>query len=108
MSKATRDEVYAAIDSERDYQNSRGNAAGTPDGEVRPHSTEEFVLYMEDYMHELRNQLSRIWTKDRSAPPVALDTLRKVVAMGVAAMEQHGAQQRAGFERPVHHDIQPH
>lgn len=92
-----RSEVYDAIDSERDYQNYKAFQNGTAPDEARPHSVEEFVLYMEDYMRELRTQLSRTWTPDRKAPKEALDTLRKVVALGVAAMEQHGAPRREGF-----------
>ncbi|HLY04883.1 MAG TPA: hypothetical protein VKR31_03960 [Rhizomicrobium sp.] len=93
-----RGRVFAALCSERDYQESRANAAGTPEGEVRPHSVEEFVLYMESYLTEAREILSRTWTPDRSAPPAALHTLRKVTALGVACMEQHGAPMREGFE----------
>jgi len=92
--KATRQEVYHAIDTERDYQEAKAHANGTPSDEVRPHSFEEFVLYMEDYLDEARHQVSRVWTPDRSAPPEALHTLLKVVALGVAAMEQHGAPRR--------------
>lgn len=90
----TRADVYAALDSEREYQERKAVMAGTVPGEVRPHSVEEFVLYMEDYMHELRHQLSRTWTPDRKATKEMLDTLRKVTALGVAAMEQHGAPRR--------------
>ncbi len=94
---ATRAEVYAAIDSERDYQRGRAEeVSGIGSGEHR-HSVEEFVLYMEDYMHELRNQLSRTWTPSGNAAdaPASLHTLRKVIALGVAALEQHGAPKRA-------------
>ncbi len=86
--------VYRAIDGEREYQEGRAVEAGTIPGNVRPHSVEEFVLYMDDYMTELKHQLSRIWTSDRSAPPEALDTLRKVTALGVACMEQNGVKFR--------------
>lgn len=93
----SRAEVYAAIDSERAYQHSRAVAAdGTDNGEHR-HTTEEFLLYMEDYLNEARRQASRHWTPggvgDANSP--ALHTLRKVVALGVACMEQNGAPPRA-------------
>lgn len=91
-----REDVYRAIDSERDYQDSKDIANG---GELRRHELESFVLYMDDYMAELKHQLSRIWCSDGKPPIEALNTLRKVTALGVAAMEQHGAPQRAGFER---------
>lgn len=94
MRSKVRSEVYYAIDSERDYQDAKAHQNGTLPDDVRPHSFEEFILYMEDYLHEARHQVSRVWTADRTAPPAALDTLRKVVALGVAAMEQHGAPKR--------------
>ncbi len=90
----SRTEVYSAIDSERDYQQWLCEKASTPHGEVRPHSTEEFVLYMDDYLTELKHQLSRTWTPDRKPTVEMLDTLRKVVTLGVACMEQHGAPLR--------------
>jgi hypothetical protein len=88
---STREEVYSAIDSERNYQDRKGVANG---GEPHRHELESYVLYMDDYMTELKAQLSRIWTSDGQPPTAALNTLRKVVALGVAAMEQHGALHR--------------
>lgn len=94
---ATRNQVYKAIDSERNYQRYRAEeVSGAGTGE-HLHSVEEFVLYMDDYMRELKTQLSRTWTPDGQVPE-ALSTLRKITAMGVACMEQHGAPQREGFE----------
>lgn len=83
-----RQDVYFALDTERDYQDSKGVASG---GEPHRHELESFVLYMDDYMTQLKNQLSRIWVADGLPPMEALHTLRKVTALGVAAMEQHGA-----------------
>ncbi len=87
----TRDAVYAALDSEREYQDRKGVANG---GEPHRHELESFVLYMDDYMTELKHQLSRLWTDTGRAHPSCLDILRKVTALGVAAMEQHGAPHR--------------
>jgi hypothetical protein len=88
----TRQEVYAAIDSERDYQQRMaGKAHGDPTNDYKK-TLETFVLYMDDYMRELKEQLSRTWGPDAYEKP--LDTLRKVVAIGVSAMETWGAPQR--------------
>lgn len=95
----TRAEVYAAIDSERAYQKAVAEkASGAGTGE-HFHSVEEFVLYMDDYMTELKHQLSRTWTPSGNAKdvPAAMNTLRKVTALGVAAMEQNGAYKREGY-----------
>lgn len=86
-----RESVYAALDSEREYQDAKGVANG---GEPHRHELESFVLYMDDYMTELKHQLSRQWTDTGRVHPSCLDTLRKVTALGVAAMEQHGAPYR--------------
>jgi hypothetical protein len=88
--KATRAEVYAAIDGERDYQDRRWNAETTPtEGN---HSVEEFVLYMEHYLQEARRLLST--QASPKATRDGLDFVRKVTAMGVACMEQNGLVER--------------
>lgn len=90
---ATRAEVYSSIDSERAYQDSRWNAeTTTSEGK---HSIEEWVIYMENYLNEAKQQLSR--NVQQVGNVLAANTLRKVTAMGVACLEQHGAPKREGF-----------
>ena len=93
--KTIRQLVYDAIDSERAYQATRWNAKTTTTS--GQHTVDEFVLYMIDYIEEARKQLSR--NASPLAQQLALDTVRKVTAMGVACMEQNGAPQREGYER---------
>jgi hypothetical protein len=79
-----RQDVYKLIDGERDYQDSRWNENTT--ATKGKHSPEEWIVYMEDYLAEAKHILSR-----ESAPKAyedAMAILRKVTAMGVAAMEQ--------------------
>lgn len=90
-----RADVYRAIDSERDYQDSRWNPATTPTKGL--HTVSEWILYMEQYLHEARRLVST--QADPKASNDALEFIRKVAGMGVACMEQNGAPQRAGFER---------
>lgn len=92
--------VYAAIDSERAYQIEM--AAKIYDNPFSDENKplEAFVLYMEDYLHECRSQLSRTW--GMQANELALNTLRKVVAIGVSAMEAHGAPQRTAPTKHAH------
>jgi len=90
MAKATRQEVYKAIDTERDYQNTRWNENTTTS--LNRHSIEEWIMYMEDYIAEAKHILSRKARQD--ADPIAIDIMRKVVALGVCAMEEHGAPER--------------
>lgn len=92
---ATRADVYRAIDSERAYQDSRYNPATTTTGGL--HTVSEWILYMEQYLHEARRLVST--QVDPKASDDALEFVRKVTAMGVACMEQNGAPQRKEFER---------
>lgn len=80
-----RSEVYDAIDSERDYQLVRWGIKG----EDAKHSVGDFLTYMDDYLNEAKHRASR---EDGNSG--ALEVLRKVVALGVACMEQHGAPKR--------------
>lgn len=92
MNKVTREEVYNAIDSERDYQMAMAaKAHGDPSNDGKK-QLETFVLYMDDYMTELKSQLSRTWGPE--AYDKSLATMRKIVAIGVGAMEVHGAPKR--------------
>jgi hypothetical protein len=78
----SREDVYDAIDSERYYQMQRW-------GQNNPHEIGAWILFMEDYLAEARHLVSR-----NSPEEIALDTIRKVTALGVACMEQHGAPLR--------------
>jgi hypothetical protein len=83
-------EVFAAVLSEVSYQDAQ---VALNHGDPAPRkSMEEFVLYMEDYLHELRSQLSRTWGP--TAYDKARHTMRKVITLGVRALETHGAPHR--------------
>jgi hypothetical protein len=83
--------VWDVIDGERDYQDKKWNENTT--ATAGHHTVDEFTLYMDDYMTELKHVLSR------NASPTAryrgLDIMRKITAMGIACMEQNGVQYRA-------------
>ncbi len=81
---ATRNDVYVAINTERAYQDKRWP-------NERAHTTDEFILFMEHYLHEARRLAST--TPDGNVE--VLDFVRKVTALGVACMEQNGAPRRA-------------
>lgn len=87
---ATRTEVYAAIDGERAYQ-----AKWQTSDSKGQHSYSEWFAYMEDYIDEAQHLLAREMQQD--AYPKVQHIMRKVTAMGVAAMEQLGAPRREGF-----------
>ena len=88
----TRKEVYNVIDGERDYQEMRIVRDGTTSSDGHNHTPEEYLLYMEDYLNEAKHVASRVWGAE--ARPAIMDIVRKVVALGVACMEQNGAVPR--------------
>lgn len=77
----TQDKVFEAIKSERDYQDRLWGPTETKG----IHSVAEFVLFIEDYVAEARSQLSR--NAGHQADEDALNTLRKVAALCVSAMD---------------------
>jgi hypothetical protein len=87
--KMERREVYKRIDAERDYQDAtwvaRRTAVGTPDEEK---DVAEWINYMEFHLQKAKNAVYHLKTQE------ALAEVRKVTALGVRAMEIHGAPER--------------
>lgn len=91
MSKAaTRQEVYEVIDGERDYQDAMAGNAARETLETN-RELPSAILLMEGYMDKLR----AAWAKPSPEGRLeALHIVRKVTALGVMAMEYHGAPAR--------------
>ena len=86
----TRNEVYAAIDSERNYQDARrGNSARTDLDDNRDLGS--MILLIEEYLGKTRTAFSGPHPAGKAA---AVEQLRKVAALAVLAMEYHGAPLR--------------
>ena len=81
--------AFRAIDSERQFQESLITQAGS----ARAKPIEAYALYITDYVRELNSQLTRNWGPG-VAKAKALPTLRKIAALAVACMEEHGAPMR--------------
>lgn len=77
-----RELAYAAINSERDYQQRKWG----PD--ELEHELAAFVLYMSVYLAEAQKLATSASTID------ALEPIRKVAGLAVACMEKHGAPKR--------------
>jgi len=90
---ATRQQVYEAIDTERAYQDYRW---GSDAGHRKGRTIDEFALYLDVYVGKLK--VLAATTGDKEQVTEKCDLLRKIAALGVSAMEHHGAPQRAGFE----------
>jgi hypothetical protein len=93
--KTERQSVYAAIDSEREYQDSKWPANAGIYAEVRTPGEE--LLMIEEYAARAR----ALWTDTpdgRLAEDQALTAMfRKIAGIAVRAMEHHGAPGREGF-----------
>lgn len=78
-----RETVYQILSGEREYQENLW-------GDSSQSSVGEFLLYMQDYMNQAINEVTR-----NPNALSALVTIRKITALGVACLEQHGAQSRS-------------
>jgi hypothetical protein len=87
-----RNEVYLAIDGERDYQDRKWGTI-----EERGKQVGSWLTLMRHCLTKAESD----WATTRGDAD-ALDEIRKVVAVGVACMEQHGAVPRsAEYTEPV-------
>lgn len=86
--KATRDEVYLALDTERNYQDAQRGNAKRHDG-AADMTPGELLLCMEKCLQDARDA----WYKPDGGVK-CLDFVRKVSALGVQCMELYGAPQR--------------
>lgn len=82
MTMTTRQEVYDAIDSERDYQDDLNDHVQT---------IGEEALMMNEYVA----RVTREWTNEFTRPEVVtLAEVRKLAAICVRCLEHHGSQNR--------------
>lgn len=97
---ATRAEVYAALDSERRYQDARWNRDTTSTGGTHENLA-DWLLYQRQYLTKAEDLIGTL--PEPEATKRALHMQRKVTALGVAAMEQLGAPLRPVEEFPASH-----
>jgi len=77
--------VIEALRSARLYQLRRWGCRQS-DGTMAEvqHSVADYVLFMQDYYHEARHHVSR-----EDGITKSLDSLRKLICLGIACLEQH-------------------
>ena len=89
--KASRAEVYAAIDGEREYQDLMGEANGWGEGAgASNHSVGDFIVLMDEYLARAKKAYA-----DSTGNMPSLDVIRKVAGIAVNCLEKHGAPERA-------------
>lgn len=81
-----RKKVYFAIDEERDYQDEQPRQGRF---ETKVYSVGEEIVMMEVYLRRAAEGFT-----DNYGDGVALHVIRKVVALGVRCMENHGIKRR--------------
>lgn len=79
-----RQEVFVRLNDEREYQTALWGD--------QHHSVEEYLLYTESYLAEAKKVMCR--TADSAAIPAALPIIRKVAALALACLEEHGCPPR--------------
>lgn len=85
--------AYIAIDSERFYQDAQqGNARGPVE-----HSVGDWLTIMGTYLRKAQDAFSG----HPEGVAASLHVIRKVVAVGVRTLEQHGAPVREGVIVPL-------
>ena len=82
-----RGRVYEAIDSERYFQDRKWGTIAE-----HPHEVGGWLTIM----RQLLRDADAAWAKS-STDHTALEEIRKVVAVGVACLEQHGVQTRSKY-----------
>ena len=98
-----REDVFFAINTEREYQKRRWGKRTNGTFAENPHTPAEFLTYMRHYL-ALADEAATM----NSGDEVVLEMMRKVVAMGVACFEQNGVAPR-DLNQPIvnGHDGQP-
>lgn len=86
----SREKVFNAINSEREYQSKKWGFR-QDDGTFLEahHTTEEYLLYMQSYMTKAIDEATM-----NPGDKKALEILRKIVGLGVACFEQNGVEFR--------------
>jgi hypothetical protein len=94
---ATRDQVYAAIDSEREHQDALARKI-----DANP-LLDESQFQAVFAIHALLHRMQETWRETVGCPP--LDYMRQIAAIAVRTMERHGAPMRdpRDVSKPVHY-----
>ena len=84
MKQLSRQQVYDLINEERHYQDEKW--VGAPHD--KEHYVSDWLIYIRIYLTKAENALYELSIED------AMDAVRKITAMGVAAMEANGCPKR--------------
>ena len=85
--KTPRKEVYKQIDKERDYQDKLLSDFWAT------HTLGEFILMLDQYVHKAQKKWN-YHERDEEGYMLCIHDIRKIAAIAVRCMEQHGAPKR--------------
>lgn len=88
--KFSREEVYAILNGERDYQDKIWNEHTTASG--GKHVPSEWLVYIQHYLTKAIEVASTLPNPESN--DLVMENIRKIGAMCVAAMEQNGVSHR--------------
>jgi len=80
-----REQVYKAIDSEREYQDSMDGVSEAP-------SVASELILLEEYVGRARNTFTETFGDPEEQP--TMNVIRKIAGIATRAMENHGAPNR--------------
>lgn len=84
--RQTREEVYKIIDSERDYQDNKWT-------DIPKNSVGDWLVYMRYYLTQAEERHAT-FDPNYTYSENALDSIRKLTALGVACLEENPAKSR--------------
>lgn len=87
---ATRKEVFEAINTEREFQDTHWQQPGDPNGGPNQLTIGECILLIEEYASKARAE----WRGEPKPETRTLEIVRKIAGVAVNCMEQHGAPKR--------------
>lgn len=97
MTKSNREDVYRVIDGERYYQElmAKKHNWGQGTGDASNHEVGVFLALLETYVRRaLDAHADATGYRGPVSDNQALHVVRKIAALAVACMEQHGAPER--------------
>ena len=87
----TREQVYRAIDSERDHQDRKWGTI-----QQHPHEVGAWLTLIRQHLRDAESA----WCNS-NGDYMALQEVRKIAAIAVACAEQHGITHRSKFQEPT-------
>lgn len=87
---ATREQVFEAINTEREFQDRLWQGTAGAEGSSNPLNTGEFLVLLDSYVRKVQDK----WVIEPKPEIQTLEIVRKIAAIAVNCLEQNGVQNR--------------